>query len=281
MQLAEVFIKTGEIEDALDALNQHLDQSPSDDAARRLRIEVLLRTDDSDKHSLALTDFDQLAQLSADDYILKASLLEKCASINQAIEALAQGYNIYPDNDRLIEQYLYFLHKVGRFQEVMEIISALPTHWQWDAWAGQCYTALKQHNEAITAYSNALDGLQTHYAIDMNSEARMIEHEDISQVAGLTIMATYARFLLARAENYRQIDDLNHAKIDYQSAQVLIPNDTVIQFNLGVIAFLQGDQAEAIRLCKQALASPNALRSHMLDALKDEIYLSLRNALTD
>ena len=38
LQLAQAFIKTGEIEDALDALNQHLEATPSDDETRRLRV---------------------------------------------------------------------------------------------------------------------------------------------------------------------------------------------------------------------------------------------------
>ncbi|MBZ0278924.1 MAG: tetratricopeptide repeat protein, partial [Anaerolineae bacterium] len=41
MQLAEAFIKTGELTDALDALNQQLETVPQDDYARRLRSQVL------------------------------------------------------------------------------------------------------------------------------------------------------------------------------------------------------------------------------------------------
>ncbi|MEO1163713.1 MAG: tetratricopeptide repeat protein, partial [Chloroflexota bacterium] len=42
MQLAETFLKTGELEDALDALNQQLEAEPADEEARRLRVQVLM-----------------------------------------------------------------------------------------------------------------------------------------------------------------------------------------------------------------------------------------------
>ena len=38
--LADAFIQAGELDDALDALNQHLEANPSDDDARRVDIDM-------------------------------------------------------------------------------------------------------------------------------------------------------------------------------------------------------------------------------------------------
>ena len=52
IELAEAFIRTGELADALDALNPHLEAQPNDETALRLRAAVLMRLPGEDLEEL-------------------------------------------------------------------------------------------------------------------------------------------------------------------------------------------------------------------------------------
>ncbi len=77
MELAEAFIQTGELPDALDALNQQLTAYPDDETARRLRAQVLMRLPGEEHLRAALHDLDQLASPTAEDGLLRGILLEQ------------------------------------------------------------------------------------------------------------------------------------------------------------------------------------------------------------
>ena len=61
-----------------------------------------------------------------------------------------------------------------------------------------------------------------------------------------------------------------------------MPDDPLIAFNRGLVAFLQGEIKQAIMLCQNALQTPNAaLKQQMWDTLEsDPMYADLLPALT-
>ena len=271
IQLAQAFIQTGEIEDALDALNQHLETTPSDDETRRLRVEVLLRFDDEGKHQQALADIAILQALQADDYILQSALHERLSNLDKAIQTAQNGHDVYPDHDRLSERLLYILKVAKRYDDALKIIESLPKAWRWLAWQGDLYSEAHNYTNAISAYTSAVDELESRYKFPKDQPANVLTNDEISEAAGMTIVATYARLLLSRADAYRHTDALDESESDYKSARVFLPNDPVIPFNLGLIAHLHGNHEDALMLCKEALDSaPEILKTHMLTSIKKE-----------
>ena len=115
LQLAQAFIQTGEIEDALDALNEHLDTTPDDTEGRRLRAQVLARIPGETALRKALADLDALSEQTAHDYILRSALWEKLGRGAESLEAAARGHQTHPEDERLIERYLYVLRTQGDF----------------------------------------------------------------------------------------------------------------------------------------------------------------------
>src|SRR5690242_19339862 len=74
MELADAFIRAGELADALDALNQQLIDQPADDEARRLRAQVLMRIPGEEHVQAALGDLESIASPTQDDNLRRALL---------------------------------------------------------------------------------------------------------------------------------------------------------------------------------------------------------------
>lgn len=283
LELARAFIQAGELPDALDALNQHLTTTPDDPQARRLRAEINARMATSEHLESALADLQNLSEMTTDDVILQMNLLEK---LNRTEEALQVAANApYMTHQRLAEQYLHLLRSHQHHQKAMEIVRALqtasPDAWHWSQWAGDLSSDLNNHKQAIQHYSDALATIQKRYPIDTQSTAQVLASGNMGDAVSLTIEGIFARLLLARAEAHQHTEQWGLAEADYKAAAKLIPDDPVILFNLGVIAFRRGNPDNACALCQQALqkASPT-LHNHMLASLQPAIYHPLRNRLT-
>ncbi|HEX2623533.1 MAG TPA: hypothetical protein VHL11_25405, partial [Phototrophicaceae bacterium] len=134
LELAAAFIKTGELDDALDALNQHLAATPSDDEARRMRIETLLRMPEN--YQLALTDCDALSTPTADDCLKRSILCEKLNNLDSALQSMDTALQLQPGTERLIERQLYLLQLKGDFAAALKLLDVVPSTWRWKQWAG-------------------------------------------------------------------------------------------------------------------------------------------------
>jgi tetratricopeptide (TPR) repeat protein len=261
LELADAFIKAGELEDALEALRQQLKDSPQDDESRRICGDVLARlTGDENLHE-AIKLLDELSEQTADDYIKRSVLLERLGLDDDAITAVKQGYTKYPDDERLTERYLYLLPNIGKISEALEIVNKLladqADDWRWLQWAGDLSVDAGDHDGAIKHYSTALDAIKSKHDVDI--DATLLR----------AIRAIYARILLARADAFVKVNQLEKSEKDYHYAAVFMPDEPVISFNLGTIAALRGDIDKAVELCGDALAKATpTMQDHMLDSLK-------------
>src|SRR5688572_21528599 len=109
MELAEVFLKTGEIQDALDALNQELSENPDNETARRLRIQTLTSLGRDANLQQAASDFAKISAPSAEDYQRLSILQEKLGLLDLAIAAIHKARKLAPQDERLTERYLDLL----------------------------------------------------------------------------------------------------------------------------------------------------------------------------
>lgn len=261
LQLAQAFIQTGELRDALDTLNIYLIESPEDDAARRLRAEVLARMPGETALRDALDDLDALVKPVANDAILKSSIWGKLGQVDQALQAAAKGYAAFPDDARMIERYLLLLRESAQTTLAREIAeqraARQPDSWRWWQWAGDLAVDAGDDQASIAHYDSTLQALRARHTI---ADA---------QAATLAIAGIYARVLLARGGALMRCARYTEAEADYTAAAVLIPNDPMILFNLGLLAAHQGDTRTAKTRCTAAYqAAPPALQDHMRAALR-------------
>jgi tetratricopeptide (TPR) repeat protein len=253
MQLAEAFIQSGELHDALDALNQELDANPGDDSARRLRIGVLLRLADDEHLRQALADFEPLAHLTADDYTQQSVILERLRDLEGALAAMSIARELNPADARLAERSLHLLIAQGKTSAALELVRAQTRSWRWLQWEGDLLAMRGEDVMATARYGLAL--------------AQVDEHFD--SAVDRYIAPIKARLLLARADAYRRLGQIEQADSHYLDAANLIPDDPTIPFNRGLLAMLQDELPDALELCRQGLtnASP-MLRAEMEKTLR-------------
>lgn len=256
LDLAAVFIQTGELTDALDALNTHLAAVPDDDPARRLRSQVLQRLPDEAHWHAALSDLAALTSLTAADQVSRSVLLEKCSDLPGAVAAMHSALALQPGDERLTERLLHLLQAQGDFAGALAVLQTMPPTWRWRSLAGDVAAQAGQAQAAIQQYSEALALLmQTGQAMD-----------------SAWLNPLRARLLLARAGMYLAAGNLPQADADYAAAEPLIPADPMITWQRGIIALQTGTvpEAAAVDRCRAAYQSASAaVRQQMRNRLQE------------
>ena len=246
MELANAFIKAGELDDALDALNDYLTDNPDDDDVRRLRVQVLMRLDAPEHLLGALDDLDALYEPAPIDAYTRSVVLEKQGKLE---DALAAAYDAAKDADtvrgaRATGRVLELLRKNGELEAALNL--ALDQNWV--QLAADLATELNEPERALPYYNEAL--------------ARA---EDLDSITSPGIAANIkARILLKRAGVHMALAHNDQADDDYVAAAAVIPDDPMIPFNRAVLAARRGDEAAARDLLKTAHDSANeTLRTKM------------------
>ncbi|HEX2907395.1 MAG TPA: hypothetical protein VHO69_11075 [Phototrophicaceae bacterium] len=264
MQLAEAFIMTGELADALAALNQHLDETPADQTARRLRAEVLLHLplSGNDHLEAALEDLDALAELTAADWVQRSIVRQRLGDLSGALADILQAHTLTPADDRITARYLELLLLNEDRSRARDVLAALPPTWRWLERAGDLAADAGAFPAALENYTAALD----HLAQKMDTQSDPFA---VNLKAGL--LAKRAACALAAGH-------LDTAAADYTQLEMLLPRDPTFAFYRGLALFLQGDLAQARTLCRAAWERANAtLREEMARALTAPEYTMLRD----
>jgi tetratricopeptide (TPR) repeat protein len=259
LELAESFIRAGELNHALEALDQHLVAAPDDADARRLRIDVLLRL--PGRASDALSALNNLKPLTADDHLQRANILEILGDEVGAFAAVEQAWMEHSDL-RSAELMLRFLQRWGESARGLELLADLPKTWKWLGWSGDFYALRGDYSIAEEHYCSSLEQLER------------IEPSAITETQR-------AHLLLKRADAYRRLKRFADADADYRTVEAIIPDDPLIPFNRGLLIYEQGNLRGALPLCRDAMDhAPDALRDLMRNTLMDEPrYRTLAQAL--
>jgi tetratricopeptide (TPR) repeat protein len=265
MQLAEAFLNTGELDDALDALNQQLEQQANDDTARRLRIQVLMRLNNEQNLLYALADFEKLPSLTAEDYQMTSIVHEALGDLDTAIIAMNQARELSHDDARFTERLLELLLAKQAYTDALALIRQQERRWRWLEREGDILVLMNDDTMATARYGLVLAQLEQ-FAGQMREDY---------------LNALKARVFLARAHAYRRLEQIETASEHYQAAKALLPDDPTIDFNLGLLTFLQGDLLGAIEQCRVALEGASSyLADSMRESIQnDDIYQVLAKSL--
>ena len=156
IQMAEAFIRAGELPDALDALDAHLTAQPADDTARRLRIEVRRRIGSDDHLRAALDDLAALTAPSADDRAQESVLHYELNDWAAACRALEAARALRPDDERLTERLVWLLEKGGDLAAARALAEAQHPSWRWLQTAGDLAREMGDLPHAAAHYRAAL-----------------------------------------------------------------------------------------------------------------------------
>jgi tetratricopeptide (TPR) repeat protein len=251
LELANAFIQTGELPDALDALNVHLAAQPGDDDTRRLRAAVLMRLPDIMHKRAALDDLNQLGEQTISDHIKRSTLLHQLGEPERAAAAAEAAWQANPTDERVAELCLNRLLDSNFIPTARQVLARMPRSWRWLRWEAAVAEHEGDYALASEGYTDAIAAL------------------DQSTISPLLAASLRADMLLARANACVQLGALDEADADYRAAEAAIPGDPMIRFNRGLLWALRGEMIEALALCGEALAEANpALQAHMEAALR-------------
>lgn len=263
MQLAEAFLKTGELEDALEALNQQLADHPQDDDALRMRAALYLRLP-QDRLQAALRDLQAIRHVNSEDAIHESVLHERMGDPEAAIHSLESALQRHAQDERLSERLIGLYHRHGRLAEALALVRQQPRVWRWLQWEGDLLAASGDDVSASARYNLALAQL------DQGAGGPQQDY----------LQAIRARLQIACGHSYRRQGQTDMAQRYYEAAQALLPDDPGIGFNLGLLQAMNGHLPEAQRICQSALdASPALHKAALLEALNAPEFAELRQAL--
>lgn len=245
-------MQTGELPDALQALDEHLAQHPDDTDVRRMHAEVAARMNDEAHLRAALADYKLLGEpLAPDDALRCSGVYERLKDHAGALKTISAARQAQPEHERLIERHIHLLQAQGEYRAALDILASLSADkraaWRWQQWSGDLAAQIGDYAQAVTAYSAALDALPQ---IGTTVDERWA-------------LSLRARLLLARGEAYRQLGQAASAEADYLAADVLLPGDPAVPFNRGLLAASRGEIETARQLIETALkgASPLVLEN--------------------
>ncbi len=268
LQMAEAFIQAGELNDAVEALTQHLEANPGDDAARRHRAQVLARMPDETHLRMALDDLSQLTKSITDDGIWRSIILERLGDNEGAAKTFAELHINDPENERIAERYFDLLLGQGRYAEAQSVRNKMPDSWDWLQRSAILAEFQEQQEQAVNYLTQALADLETRFDVASDAFAQSIK----------------GGFLNQRAHDYLELQLFREAEADFFAAEALLPDDPSPTFWHGLITAELGDIEQGLLLCRAAFAkASDGWRAMMRESLKvirnDERYRALADAL--
>jgi tetratricopeptide (TPR) repeat protein len=256
LQLAEAFIQTGELQDALDALNQHLEATPADDDARRLRVQVLIRMRDSGSYHAALEDLARLMHLTSQDKTNRYVILDRLEDSAGALEAVEELYEDDPSDQRVAEWLFDRAITLKEYALADEVLKTMPRSSGWLTNAGHLASVSGHLEDAPGYYTDALKQLGVEYDLSTSKFARPI----------------HVGLLLVRARTYVTLKKFHEASEDYAAAQAIMPDDPLIGFWHSYVLLDLGHIQEAVVTCRIALqTSQGPLKSQMVNYLRSRL----------
>lgn len=232
LELANAFLLAGEISDARQVLADYFANAPTlndqdHEQAVRMWVDILGHGDELDQR-LASSEYDRLAVLSPIDHIKRAMIHYQLGELSVARGLLQLAMMTYPQDDRLCESLLFIYYKTADAQAGLSLIKTLPKKWVWSRWAGDFAVLAGDFVLAIASYTDALMALEARYGLFDDTPATILSSPKMTDAEGLTIMGVYAEILLARADVYRQNNQLDEATGDEARAKRLIPHDPTL-----------------------------------------------------
>lgn len=248
LELAEAFIRTGELADALDALNPHLEANPHDETALRLRAAVLMRLPGEDHARAALADLEQVTPKTADDFVQQSVIWQMgLDDWAQAISSMEQAHRIAGGDDRISERLLMLYDHVGEMDKARVLLNSLPHTWRWRQLAGDLARKAHEVEQAIACYDEALKLLE--------QKMDTLHNPIVRNIMGMIVGS--------RAETHLEAGHLIEAERDFRTTADVFPTDLSYSLSIGITLARQNRLDEAVSLCQSILKDEPSLATNL------------------
>jgi tetratricopeptide (TPR) repeat protein len=270
--LAELYVKTGRIADAVREAQDIIKRDPGNLEAHKLLGRIYLRSlgdmpggNGSDNIlKLAIEQYQEIVKLdpqSVDDHLLLGRLYRLGNDMPKAETELNTAIKIDPNSEEAVTTLAMLYTDEGDTAHALKVLSAIPD----SARSAKLYSALGAAYEQRKEYKNAIDAYK---------HAIMLDHDNLDAIRGLAENYLNDGQLDSALEQYKVISDSNpedaqtyvriaeiyrrQAKYDLalenlKHADTLIPDTAEVPYSMAAVYQAQGRYDEAAKLLQDLL----------------------------
>lgn len=270
--LAELYVKTGRIADAVKEAQDIIKRDPKNLEAHKLLGRIYLRSlgdmpggSSSDNIlKLAIDQYEQIVKLdpeSVDDHLLLGRLYRLNNELSKAEAELKIAVKIDPSSEEAVTTLAMLYTDEGDTSHALKVLSSIPD----SARSAKLYSALgaayeqrKDYKDAIDAYKHAIvldrdnldaiRGLAENLLNDGQLDAALEQYKVIAD-SNPEDAQTYVRM----AEIYRRQGKYDLALEDLKRADTLVPDTMDVPYSMAAVYQAQGRYDDAIKLLQDLL----------------------------
>jgi len=270
--LAELYVKTGRIRDAVLEAQDIIKRDPKNLEAHKLLGRIYLRSlgdmpggNGSDNIlKLAIEQYEQIVKIepdSVDDHLLLGRLYRLNNDLQKAEAELKTAIKLDPGSEEAVTTLAMLYTDEGDTGHALQVLSAVPDA----ARSAKLYSALgaayeqrKDYKNAIDAYRHAIvldrdnldaiRGLAENLLNDGQADAALEQYKVIAD-ANPEDAQTYVRI----AEIYRRQGKYDQALENLKKADTLVPDTMDVPYNMAAVYQAQGRYDDAVKLLQDLL----------------------------
>jgi tetratricopeptide (TPR) repeat protein len=271
--LAELYVKTGRIRDAVLQAQDILKRDPNNLEAHKLLGRIYLRSlgdmpgggNGSDNVlKLAIEQYEQIVKIepdSVDDHLLLGRLYRLNNDLLKAEGELKIAVKLDPDSEEAITTLSLLYSDEGDTSKALQVLSAVPDTGRSAklyAALGATYEQRKEYKSAIDAYKHAIRldrdnldairGLAENLLNDGQVDAALDQFKVIAD-ANPEDAQTYLRI----SEIYRRQGKYDQALDSLKKAEAMVPDSVEIPYNVAVVFEAQARYDEAAKILQDLL----------------------------
>ena len=270
--LAELYVKTGRIADAVREAQDIIKRDPKNLEAHKLLGRIYLRSlgdmpggSGSDNIlKLAIDQYEQIVKLdpdSVDDHLLLGRLYRLNNDMQKAEAELKTAIKLDPNSEEAVTTLAMLYTDQGDTAHALKVLSSIPD----SARSAKLYSALgaayeqrKDYKDAIDAYKHAIvldrdnldaiRGLAENQLNDGQLDAALEQYKVIAD-SNPEDAQTYVRI----AEIYRREGKYDQALENLKRADTLVPDTMDVPYSMAAVYQAQGRYDEAIKLLQDLI----------------------------
>src|SRR5712692_979740 len=294
--LAELYVKTGRIRDAVLEAQDIIKRDPTNLEAHKLLGRIYLRSlgdmpggNGSDNVlKLAIEQYEQIVKIepnSVEDHLLLGRLYRLNNDLTKAESELKTAIKLDPNSEEAVTTLAILYSDEGDTAHALQVLSSVPDgarSAKLYAALGATYEQRKDYKSAIDAYKkaimldrdnlDAIRGLAENLQNDGQTEAALEQYKVIAD-ANPEDAQTYLRI----AEIYRRGGKFDLALENLKKAQSMVPDSIDVPYNLARVYQAQGRYDDAAQILQDLLKKTEKPDNNYTQAEKNNrsVFLEL------
>jgi len=271
--LAELYVKTGRIRDAVLQAQDILKRDPNNLEAHKLLGRIYLRSlgdmpgggnGSENVLKLAIDQYEQIVKIepdNVDDHLLLGRLYRLNNDLQKAEVELKTAVKLDPDSEEAVTTLSLLYSDEGDTTHALQVLSSVPDTGRSAklyAALGATYEQRKDYKSAIDAYKHAIQldrdnldairGLAENLLNDGQVDAALDQYKVIAD-ANPEDAQTYLRI----SEIYRRQGKYDEALESLKKAEAMVPDALEVPYNIAVVYQAQTRYDEAIKILQDLL----------------------------